>query len=76
MVFSGGHIIGALKDVNEMEQTLAAFIQKLEPQVDLSAYNKGENKGPPELKLYLAALSCCYDVRVKTYSDICILNLK
>merc|ERR1712194_533466 len=54
-----------LKDVDEMERTLSAYIDRLEPQVDAaSAPPAKDGKGPPDFKLYLAALSCCYDVKV------------
>jgi hypothetical protein len=66
MAFSVGHIIGALKDYDLLEKTLGQFVQTLEPKFDISQAvgSPKEGKGPPELKLYLAALSCCYDVKV------------
>ena len=64
MVFSAGHIIGAIKDTYELGRTLGEFVKRLEPQYDITTYQAREGKGPPELKLYLAGLSCCYDVRL------------
>ena len=67
MAFSVGHIIGAMKDYDMLQSTLEEFVHRLEPQYDVSKVqgNSKEGKGPPELKLYLAALSCCYDVKVR-----------
>ncbi|CAD7950981.1 unnamed protein product [Amoebophrya sp. A25] len=64
MVFPVGHIIGAMKDHALLEQTLGQFVSKLEPQYDITTYVSREGKGPPELKLYLAGLSCCYDIKI------------
>lgn len=66
MVFSAGHIIGSIKDYDRLETTLADFCKQLEPKFDVSqaAGNRKEGKGPPEVKLYLAALSCCYNVKI------------
>lgn len=65
LVFPVGHIIGGMRDYKQLENTLAEFVARLQPSDAVFNFpaNK-EGKGPPELKLYLAALSCCYDVKV------------
>ncbi|CAD7945036.1 unnamed protein product [Amoebophrya sp. A120] len=70
LVFPVGHIIGAMRDYQTLESTLAQFVQRLEPPQSVLNYpDNREGKGPPELKLYLAALSCCYDIKIAENSD-------